>query len=124
LSQGFDGVYLLLGCFPDNPVHTRRVFAFIGDDSSYRPKFGVIRASQNATQGGNLVPAFLLYWFLLIIGSPNSFAKKHLMDVGALSCRILFQSVSASLQNGLRFFHPPKPAYLSARLAARFPAPQ
>ncbi len=43
------------------------------------------------------------------------------MDVGALSCRILFQSVSASLQNGIRFSHPPKPAHLSARLAARFP---
>ena len=43
------------------------------------------------------------------------------MDVGTLSCRILFQSVSASLQNGIRFFHPPKPAHLSARLAARFP---
>jgi len=59
--------------------------------------------------------------FLPNSGSPNSLTKKHLMDVGALSCRIMFQSVSASLQNGLCFFHPPKPAYRSARLAARFP---
>ena len=62
--------------------------------------------------------------FLPQVGSPRVHTVRHLMDVSSLSRRILFQSVSVSLQNGLRFFHPPKPAYLSARLAARFPAPQ
>ena len=33
--------------------------------------------------------------FLLIIGSPDSLTKKHLMDVGVLSYRMIFQSVSA-----------------------------
>jgi len=61
--------------------------------------------------------------FLLIIGSPYSLAKKHLMDVGVLSYRIMSQSVSASLQDDICFIHPPKPAPLSARLAARFPVP-
>jgi len=44
------------------------------------------------------------------------------MDVGVLSYRIMSQSVSASLQDGICFFHPPKPANLSARLTARLPA--
>jgi len=61
--------------------------------------------------------------FLPKAGSPRGHTVRHLMDVSSLSCRILFQSVSASLQNGIRFFHPPKPAYLSARLTARFPVP-
>ncbi len=59
--------------------------------------------------------------FLPKVGSPCVHTVRHPMDVGALSCRIMFQSVSASLQNGICFFHPPKPAHLSARLAARFP---
>jgi len=46
------------------------------------------------------------------------------MDVGVLSYRMTFQSVSAWLPNGLCFFHLPRPAVLSARLAARFPPPK
>ncbi|MQA38813.1 hypothetical protein GEV02_11665 [Rugamonas sp. FT29W] len=34
-----------------------------------------------------------------------------------------FESLSAPLQNGLRFFHPPLPANSSARLAVHLPSP-
>ena len=46
---------------------------------------------------------------------------KYQMDVGPLSRRITFKPVSAPLQNGLRFFHPPVPASLSVPLAGHLP---
>jgi hypothetical protein len=43
------------------------------------------------------------------------------MEVGSLSRGVMFQLLSAPLQSSLRFFHPPLPAVLSARLAESFP---
>jgi len=40
-------------------------------------------------------------------GSPIYLAKKDLLDVGSLSCQVLFQLVSGSLQVGIRFFQHP-----------------
>jgi hypothetical protein len=43
------------------------------------------------------------------------------MEVGSLSRGVMSQLLSAPLQGSLRFFHPPLPAALSARLAESFP---
>jgi hypothetical protein len=43
-------------------------------------------------------------------GSSNYLAVKDPSDVGSLSCRVMFQPVSAPLQHGIRFFGHPKPA--------------
>ena len=42
--------------------------------------------------------------------SPYSLAKRHQSDVCSLSCRVTLKPVSAPLQDGIRFFRPPKPA--------------
>ena len=46
---------------------------------------------------------------------------QHLSEVCSLSCRANLEPVSVSLQNGIRFFRPPLPTYLSALLAGCFP---
>ena len=53
--------------------------------------------------------------------SPYSLAKRHQSDVGSLSCRVRLPPVSAPLQDGLRFFRPPKPAPPSVPLTGRLP---
>ena len=59
--------------------------------------------------------------FPLINGSANFLAKKDLSDVGSLACRVTFKPVSASLQDGVRFFGHPNPAHPWAHLAVRLP---
>src|SRR5829696_174583 len=56
------------------------------------------------------------------IGSASSLAMKDQSDVGSLSCRVTFKPVSAPLQDGLRFFRPPKPAPPTDPLADHLPS--
>jgi hypothetical protein len=55
------------------------------------------------------------------IGSACSLAKKDQSDVCSLSCRVTLKPVSAPLQDGIRFFRPPKPAPPLSGLAAILP---
>ena len=59
--------------------------------------------------------------FAFFIGSPSSLVKKDPMEVSPLSRGVISQLLSASLQDGLRFFHPPLPATPSAPLTSGFP---
>lgn len=40
-------------------------------------------------------------------GSPDYLTIKDQLDVGSLSCSMMFQSISAPLQHSIRFFQPP-----------------
>ena len=61
--------------------------------------------------------------FAFFIGSPSFLVKKDPMERvrGPLSRGVMLQLLSASLQDGLRFFHPPIPATPSAPLTSGFP---
>jgi hypothetical protein len=61
---------------------------------------------------------------LSLRGWPRSLVRQDQTDVSSLSRGVMLpeaQPLSIPLQDGLRFFHPPMPARLSARLAAHFP---
>ena len=63
--------------------------------------------------------------FLSSGGWPNSLVMQDQTDVSSLSRGVMSpeaQPLSIPLQDGLRFFHPPMPARLSACLAACFPS--
>ena len=51
----------------------------------------------------------------------NSLVKKDPVEVCLLSQRMMSQSLSDPLQNGIRFFHVPLPTPPLAPLAGRFP---
>ncbi len=59
--------------------------------------------------------------FAFSIGSPSSLVKKDPMEVSPLSRGVMSPLLSASLQDGLRFFHPPLPATPSVPLTSGFP---
>jgi len=46
---------------------------------------------------------------------------KDQLDVGSLSCRVMFQPVSLPLQLGFRFFQPPTPAQPSFASQQNYP---
>ena len=58
------------------------------------------------------IPVYITDFFLVI---------RHQMEVSPFSREVMFQPLSILLQGGVRFFHPPIPAVLSARLAVCFP---
>src|SRR5215813_9974498 len=63
--------------------------------------------------------------FLSVRGWASCLVTKDQMDVCPLARGVMLrgaQPLSIPLQDGLRFFHPPTPARLSACLAARFPS--
>ena len=55
------------------------------------------------------------------IGSPSFLVKKDPMEVSPLSRGVMSQLLSASLQDGLRFFQLPLPATPSVPLTSGFP---
>jgi len=59
--------------------------------------------------------------FAFLAVSPNLLVKKDPMEVSPFSRGTMLQPLSASLQDGLRFFHLPMPTILSAPLTVGFP---
>jgi hypothetical protein len=66
--------------------------------------------------------------FLSYVGLSDSLVTRHQMEVCPLSREVMSprrccaQPLSAPLQSGIRFFHPPIPAIPWTRLAARLPS--
>jgi hypothetical protein len=65
---------------------------------------------------------FAAICFVSFLGLPNFLAMKDLVEVCTLSREVIFQPLSAPLQGGLRFFHHPVSAALSAFFTVGFPS--